>query len=607
MILLRQFSSIISVFTIFILSTSCLKTSERKKINPPSLGQNYDRGVSLGLAGEEGFNEISKTIAESKGRVIFTYWDKGLDDFTKNRPFENTIIEKNWKVINGEKWKILTLDSVPGSKWNAEDIMAYAKKQGQIDFDLMSIDELKAKNIGEIAKTPQYYSDLVRLSLLEAFGGTWIDSSVIMNDSLDNMFFSQMEAQQHKTLAGYTLSMHGSQKHRFSDGLENWFIMAKKGSKPLREWRKNTWKYIEDSPLRSENDRVINIFDRPLFKVDPKNKDPNHKSIIAEVRSSIRKQKAQYRNYLWGYSAWKKAIIEHPEFQNELIFREAGPEKYGPLGHEHLLDHISDQERAGLSAMLGDNRKKIAQRARLKAKNNPKYANFMALKFPSVISGFRRHKDEKGNPKYTVDRYANDSLIADLTKAGRINAKKPPVFIEEGQLVLDALNEKQAIMSGRFKDMPGGNLFRFGYPLFLLNRSFEEVTESSEDFVKRSSAFFDSQREEILRKYQRIVSNIEGDLANNTKLEASEKSNLESVLKRAKSAESDFKRFVSLNQAERNLILNQIAIDKKILNTQSKTNTRISLGVGVIIGAGITAGIFHGIDAMRKQKSNNTP
>lgn len=359
--------------------------------------------------------------------------------------------------------------------------MFHAKKQGLIDFDLMNIDQLRAKNIGDIEKTPQYFSDMVRLALLETFGGSWIDVTIIMNDSLENMFFAQMQAHEHKTIAGFSLSMHGSKNNGYFDALENWFIMAKKGSAPLREWRKNTWRYVDDSPCRRENDDFISIWDRPIFNVDPENKDPNHKRVIDDVRASMRKITGSWAHYLWGYCVWKRAVIEYPEFQEECLFREAGAEKYGPVAHEHLLDHIHNTDRAGESAMFKDNRKKIAHRASLKAEGNLRYAGFMALKFPSVISAFRRYKDDSGNLKYTEERYATDSLISDLTQAGQISAEKAPVFLKEGSLLHDSLEAKRMIMAGKYEDMPGGPSFRFGYALLLYKKSIEEAHEAHEE------------------------------------------------------------------------------------------------------------------------------
>ena len=602
----------LSVFTI-----SCLRTQVSGKypgnLSPISEASRLGDSLALAPPGEEGFLEIQKLFKETNGRVIFSFWDKGEEHFSKERPFENTIREKNWKVINGEKWKIVTLDSLKGSKWNARDIITYAKDKGHVDFDLMDLAELKRRNIGDIAKTPQYYSDMVRLSFLEAFGGTWVDTSVIMTDSFDNMFFSQLQAQKHKTLAGFTLSMHGSQKHKFADGLENWFLMAKKGSKPLREWRRNTWKYIEESPERTEAEldesdkkaakkaaakNEISIFDRPLFKADSK-ASKAEKALMKEVQASIRMQPKEYRNYLWGYSAWKRAIIEHPEFQDELLLREAGPEKYGPLGHEHLLDHIGSQKRGGESAMFGANRQKIAKRARLKAAGDPRYANFMALKFPSVIAGFR--SDKVGDkPKYSKDDYAERSLIADLTEQGKKNAQKEAQFLEEGSFFREAMEHKRSIRAGKFKDMPGGLLFRFGYPLFLVNRWVWEKIESFDSTAKRSGEFYDKYRDEIQKTYQDTVEALEKQ--KDALPEGEEKKRIVQLLEQAEQTKKDFDNIIGLSQSERRNLLNHMAIEQQKLKAEGKSLSRSNFRAGMVIGVGITAGVIYGIEQYRQKK-----
>lgn len=455
-------------------------------VDEPSSRENTNRSVhsthTSHHAGKAGFDEIQKAIKEKDGRVIFTYWNDGIEHLREHRPFESTIMEKNWKVINGDekRWKIFTLDSIHGSKWNAYDIIMYANEEyGIIDFQLMTLTDLAEKNIGDPKKTVQYYSDLVRLSFLEAFGGTWMDLSLILVDSLDNMFYRQMQAQEHKTLAGYILSLHGSRKHGYLDGLENWFLMAKKGSKPLREWRKNTWKFIQDSPSRSAQPGTIHILDRPMFRIDSTTANKNdtssnaqqHREMMKIVRASVKRQTARHRNYLWGYNTWKRTIIEHPEWKNELLFKEAGAEKFGPLGHEHIFAHIPNRDLSGLSAMMGENREKIARRAKAKAAGDPYYAGFQAIKFPSLICGFRRMvaDDASGKLKYTHDSYQNNSLITDLTEAGIKSAQVRAPFYDDSKLMEESLLAKRAIVKGRFKDMPGGPIFQYGYRFLVLS------------------------------------------------------------------------------------------------------------------------------------------
>jgi hypothetical protein len=99
--------------------------------------------------------------------------------------------------------------------------------------ELSSID-LKNSNI-PIAN----YSDLIRLSLLEKYGGFWLDASVILNTSLD-YFIDLIKAQQAELVA-FTMPKPGVIAAPISTlaypNTETWFLGATKGSRFITDWK----------------------------------------------------------------------------------------------------------------------------------------------------------------------------------------------------------------------------------------------------------------------------------------------------------------------------------------------------------------------------------
>jgi hypothetical protein len=84
--------------------------------------------------------------------------------------------------------------------------------------------------------SPAHRADWIRLRLLEKYGGAWLDAGIIVNDgsALDKLHAETMEAK-----AEYTgfYPNDGINKMGTPSYIDNWFIMAPKGSPFITTWK----------------------------------------------------------------------------------------------------------------------------------------------------------------------------------------------------------------------------------------------------------------------------------------------------------------------------------------------------------------------------------
>ena len=81
----------------------------------------------------------------------------------------------------------------------------------------------------------QHKADWIRLYILKVYGGCWMDASIIVNSGveLESLYERSLEAQSEFT--GFYLQRH-TLKGVPETYIENWFIMAPKGSRIIELW-----------------------------------------------------------------------------------------------------------------------------------------------------------------------------------------------------------------------------------------------------------------------------------------------------------------------------------------------------------------------------------
>lgn len=91
---------------------------------------------------------------------------------------------------------------------------------------------------GSLAKQAQ--SDFIRLWLLKEYGGTWMDISIVLNKSLNDLYDESVATQAECTgfyLDGYTTNPS-------YPVFESWFIMAPIGSRVIASWYEEFYKAV---------------------------------------------------------------------------------------------------------------------------------------------------------------------------------------------------------------------------------------------------------------------------------------------------------------------------------------------------------------------------
>lgn len=161
---------------------------------------------------------ITEGFTNNIPKIIWTYWDK------KNLPEIVRLCQKNWKKF-APNYKINFL--------NKEDVNDYV-------------------DLPEYWRTlpPYRQSDIIRLKLLEKYGGVWMDASILLLTNPDNFIEGNLTL---FTTPGTNLD---------NPVYENWFIASSKGNPVIKKWLNevlnalnNKQLYISDSD--SENVRLV--------------------------------------------------------------------------------------------------------------------------------------------------------------------------------------------------------------------------------------------------------------------------------------------------------------------------------------------------------------
>ena len=133
-------------------------------------------------------------------KVVWSYWDK--DELPKDI---SLIVNNNKKILSDWNYIVLT----------PSNINEYV------------FEEYKSKD----TISPQHYADWLRLYLLEKYGGVWMDISIILNNNFDDLYKKSIEI--NSELTGFN-AFHTDKEYPV---IENWFIMAPRGSEVINLWK----------------------------------------------------------------------------------------------------------------------------------------------------------------------------------------------------------------------------------------------------------------------------------------------------------------------------------------------------------------------------------
>lgn len=221
------------------------------------------------------------TIVENSEGITWQYWHQGKE----NAP---ELIQKCFESVQnfeGDKnIVVLSFDTV----------------KDYVDIPQKYYDMVNSKKI-PIA----IFSDIVRLYLLEKYGGMWIDSTILLTDKIPQEVWDS--------------SFCVFQKDPKTDMQENrmscYFIRAKKGSPNLRAIKKSIENYW------AKNDFLINYFMfehiSTMLSEKPELKSEWEKMPYLDAKKAGKLQSIMYNNY--SEVEWKKLKKEY--FAHKLTYK----------------------------------------------------------------------------------------------------------------------------------------------------------------------------------------------------------------------------------------------------------------------------------------------
>ena len=196
-------------------------------------------------------------------RQIFIYWDTGFN----NAPILIKKCLDSW-IHHNHNWKIIKL--------NNENIHEY------INFD----DLIKEKAI-----TPTSFSDILRVKLLNKYGGCWCDATTLCRVPLDSWLPQYTEQ-----------GFFAFQKPAEERDISSWFLYSTPGNKIISEWELSVTRFVR------QNKRVGFC---------------NQSKTYNQWNSSEQKQ-----HYFWLHYLFNDLVKYNSEFKNQFnlkpVFKEKG-------------------------------------------------------------------------------------------------------------------------------------------------------------------------------------------------------------------------------------------------------------------------------------------
>lgn len=171
-------------------------------------------GIFSKKCSKEGFGGINRVAhLREFPRKIYMFWDKGWE----NAPYLAQQCYASWVHYN-PTWEVIRLDDDNISQYISPELL---------------------KKINDISR-PQHRADLIRVNLLNDYGGVWVDATIFCNKNLDLWLHEYMKA-------GIFYFKYGSNSGLESYRIGNWFIASEKNNYLMEKFCQKynqRWKYI---------------------------------------------------------------------------------------------------------------------------------------------------------------------------------------------------------------------------------------------------------------------------------------------------------------------------------------------------------------------------
>jgi len=189
-------------------------------------------------------------------------------------------------------------------------------------------------------------ADIVRIALLEKYGGVWIDSSILINKPLSEEWDPTTY-----DVGGYYIqkSTHNINKPVF----ENWFISAPKNSALIKEWKNEVFRGMSYN---------------------------SNWDYIRSIESTVNLQGITSKAYLLMHCAFLK-VTQHKQYRIKAFKAEDGPFKY-------LCDFGWDSARA-VEHLMSNTTAPVPDIIKLRSCERP-HINMDAIRPGSILDRFRQ-------------------------------------------------------------------------------------------------------------------------------------------------------------------------------------------------------------------------
>ena len=166
-------------------------------------------------------------------KKIFIYWDANFE----NASFMIKECLKSWKKNNID-WEIIELYD--------NNLNNYIDR-----------DELEFLNEKNITKT--HYSDIIRLVLLEKYGGCWCDATTFCNKNLSEWLINYISS------GFFAFNYDKNAKYMLS----SWFLYAEKNNYIISTWKNELLNYWRKNDIQDDYFLLHNLF-KDLYIKDSK-------------------------------------------------------------------------------------------------------------------------------------------------------------------------------------------------------------------------------------------------------------------------------------------------------------------------------------------------
>jgi hypothetical protein len=223
-------------------------------------------------------NFDEKNIEKYKNipKIIWILWFQGID----STPHVVTKCINSWRLHNSS-WKIVFLD-----------------ENNYTDY--IDISNIIGKNKNYITRT--YLSDIVRINLLNNYGGVWVDSTCYCTQPLEKWVDRYIEND--------FFMFHSPSKH---SPISSWFIISSKNSKITNILTKEINAYCAYTSFSNQNKPLYAFINKIIERIMFRN---SYKSRLFEVLFNLTKLLKVYPYFCFHYT-FAFTLKKDNEFKQE--------------------------------------------------------------------------------------------------------------------------------------------------------------------------------------------------------------------------------------------------------------------------------------------------